>query len=98
MSHSISTLLTRNLHDVFGENDTARRRAAVDGKRAGKKFKTIDKKALKACQSYAWPGNVRELQNVIERAVILGDGETFAIDVSTPVENSPLYRSKIPQP
>jgi len=50
------------------------------GKRAGKKFKTIDKKSLKAFQTYAWPGNVRELQNVIERAVILSEGETFAMD------------------
>jgi len=30
MSHSIATLLTRNLHDVFGENDAERRRAAVE--------------------------------------------------------------------
>src|SRR5690348_6573739 len=30
MSYSISTLLTRNLHDVFGENDAARRRVAID--------------------------------------------------------------------
>ena len=30
MSHSISTLLVRNLRDVFGENDPARRRAAID--------------------------------------------------------------------
>src|SRR3989441_6905772 len=30
MSYSISTLLPRNLHDVFGENDPARRRAAID--------------------------------------------------------------------
>lgn len=30
MSHSISTLLTRNLHDVFRENDPTRRRAAID--------------------------------------------------------------------
>jgi hypothetical protein len=30
MSHSISNLLTRNLQDVFGENDSARRRAAID--------------------------------------------------------------------
>jgi hypothetical protein len=30
VSHSISTLLTRNLSDVFGENDPARRRAAID--------------------------------------------------------------------
>src|SRR5258708_38546117 len=30
MSYSTSTLLTRNLPDVFGENDPARRRAAID--------------------------------------------------------------------
>ena len=30
MSFGISTLLTRNLHDVFGENDPARRRAAIN--------------------------------------------------------------------
>jgi formate hydrogenlyase transcriptional activator len=50
------------------------------GKRAGKKFRTIDKKSLKLFQAYGWPGNVRELQNVIERAVILSEGETFAVD------------------
>ena len=30
MANSISTLLLRNLHDVFGENDPIRRRAAVE--------------------------------------------------------------------
>jgi len=30
MPFSTSTLLTRNLQDVFGENDAARRRAAID--------------------------------------------------------------------
>jgi len=30
MSYSISTLLIRNLRDVFGENDPARRRTAID--------------------------------------------------------------------
>ena len=30
MAFSISTLLTRNLHDVFGEMDPVRRRAAID--------------------------------------------------------------------
>jgi len=30
MAPTISTLLLRNLHDVFGENDPVRRRAAVD--------------------------------------------------------------------
>lgn len=30
MSHSIDTLLTRNLQEVFGEGDPARRRAAIE--------------------------------------------------------------------
>jgi formate hydrogenlyase transcriptional activator len=50
------------------------------GKRAGKKFRTIDKKFLKVFQAYGWPGNVRELQNIIERAVILSDDDTLAVD------------------
>jgi DNA-binding NtrC family response regulator len=31
-------------------------------------------------QSYDWPGNIRELQNVIERAVIIADSDTLAIE------------------
>ena len=50
------------------------------GKRVGKKFRTIDKKFLRVVQAYGWPGNVRELQNIIERAVILSDGDTLAVD------------------
>jgi hypothetical protein len=30
MPYSISSLLIRNLHDVFGENDPSRRRAAIE--------------------------------------------------------------------
>jgi len=30
MSYTVSTLLLRNLHDVFGEIDPVRRRAAID--------------------------------------------------------------------
>jgi len=50
------------------------------GKRAGKTFRTIDKKSLKVLQAYGWPGNVRELQNVIERAVILSDRDMLFVD------------------
>jgi formate hydrogenlyase transcriptional activator len=50
------------------------------GKKAGKKFRTIDKKSLGLLQAYDWPGNIRELQNVIERAVILNEGDTFSVD------------------
>jgi formate hydrogenlyase transcriptional activator len=49
-------------------------------KRAGKKISHIKKKTLDLFQAYDWPGNIRELQNVIERAVILCDGETFSVD------------------
>src|SRR2546422_700961 len=54
---------------------------------AGKKIRNINKGTLDLFQNYDWPGNVRELQNVIERAVILSDGETFIVDETwlTPV-------------
>src|SRR6266481_7100121 len=47
---------------------------------AGKKIRNITRKTLDVFQAYDWPGNIRELQNVIERAVILSDGETFSVD------------------
>jgi PAS domain S-box-containing protein len=50
------------------------------GKKAGKKLRNIDRKTLNLFQGYDWPGNVRELQNVIERAVVLCDGDTFSVD------------------
>jgi PAS domain S-box-containing protein len=49
-------------------------------KRLGKRITKISKKTLGVLQAYHWPGNIRELQNVIERAVILADGETFVVD------------------
>lgn len=49
-------------------------------KKSGKKFRTIDRRTLRALQEYNWPGNIRELQNVVERAVILSDGDVFSVD------------------
>jgi formate hydrogenlyase transcriptional activator len=46
----------------------------------GRKINKIDKRTLALLQAYNWPGNIRELQNVIERAVILCDGETLSIE------------------
>ncbi|HXZ81709.1 MAG TPA: sigma 54-interacting transcriptional regulator [Terriglobales bacterium] len=50
------------------------------GKKTGKKFRTIDKRTIELFEAYPWPGNVRELQNVIERAVILSEGDIFCVD------------------
>lgn len=51
-------------------------------KKAGKKISKISKRTLDLFQTYGWPGNIRELQNVVERAVILSDGDTFVVDES----------------
>jgi formate hydrogenlyase transcriptional activator len=58
-------------------------------KKAGKKFRDVTSKTLALFQSYHWPGNIRELQNVIERAVVLCDGETFSIDETWLKRESP---------
>ena len=65
------------------------------GKKAGKKFRTIDKKSLRLLQAYDWPGNIRELQNVIERAVILREGETFSVDETWLKRELPVGRSRM---
>ena len=51
-------------------------------RQVGKNIRNIAKQTLQSLQTYDWPGNVRELQNVIERAVVLSEGETFAMDES----------------
>src|ERR1700730_7043119 len=61
------------------------------GKKAGKKFRTIDRKTLKLFQTYGWPGNVRELQNVIERAVILSEGDIFCVDETWLKRQAPQF-------
>jgi DNA-binding NtrC family response regulator/pSer/pThr/pTyr-binding forkhead associated (FHA) protein len=39
----------------------------------------IDGVALALMKRYAWPGNVRELRNVVDRAVIVADGDTVTV-------------------
>ena len=49
-------------------------------KKAGKKINHISLHTLAMCKAYDWPGNIRELQNVVERGVILSEGDTFSVD------------------
>ncbi|HXM12986.1 MAG TPA: sigma 54-interacting transcriptional regulator, partial [Terriglobales bacterium] len=51
-------------------------------RKAGKSFRTVNKKSLDLLQAYPWPGNIRELQNVIERSVIVCESENFSVDES----------------
>jgi DNA-binding NtrC family response regulator len=43
----------------------------------GRRPMTLSAEVQKALLDYAWPGNVRELQNAIERAVVVGTGDTI---------------------
>jgi formate hydrogenlyase transcriptional activator len=63
-------------------------------KKAGKKFRTIDKKSLRLLQAYDWPESIRERQNVIECAVILCQGETFSVDETWLRRELPVARSR----
>lgn len=50
----------------------------------GKKVRRIDTAALELLRQYDWPGNVRELRNVIERSVLLADGDVITADALPP--------------
>jgi len=43
-----------------------------------KSIQKFDSKAEQMLSAYTWPGNVRELQHVIERAVIMADGQQIS--------------------
>lgn len=40
---------------------------------------TIDPAALKRLETYPFPGNIRELENMIERAIVIGNGKKIMI-------------------
>jgi two-component system response regulator AtoC len=52
----------------------ARFRAAL-----GKAVRTVADEALERLVAHPWPGNVRELENVMERAVILAQGDRISL-------------------
>jgi PAS domain S-box-containing protein len=49
-------------------------------RKAGKEIRKVSGKAIELFRSYNWPGNIRELQNVIERAIVLSNDDTFRVD------------------
>jgi transcriptional regulator with PAS, ATPase and Fis domain len=44
-----------------------------------KRVRGVEPNAMEALKSYGWPGNVRELRNVVERAMLLADGQTLTL-------------------
>ena len=52
------------------------------------RVRKISARALTQLRAYSWPGNVRELKNVVERAIVMGDGQTiWPEDLPKPVRD-----------
>ena len=49
-------------------------------RRQNKKITRLSQRTMNQLQTYHWPGNVRELENLVERAVILCEGDILSID------------------
>lgn len=60
--------------------DLARHFLQCIGRRTGKTIGKINPASLALLQEYDWPGNVRELENIIERALIVAEGDPLEID------------------
>jgi two-component system response regulator AtoC len=52
----------------------------VYNRKLGLQIKGVSQGAMERFLQYPWPGNVRELENIIERAMILAEGDTIAIE------------------
>jgi formate hydrogenlyase transcriptional activator len=50
-------------------------------KRMGKKIPIVPSRVMEELRHYPWPGNVRELRNVIERTVIITEGERLKLQL-----------------
>jgi formate hydrogenlyase transcriptional activator len=50
--------------------------------RMDRHVETIPKETMKALTEWSWPGNVRELENLMERSVILSDGDALRVPLS----------------
>ncbi len=50
--------------------------------RMNKDITRVDRRTMEALMQYDWPGNVRELENIIERSLIISQGDTLMIDPS----------------
>ena len=64
----------------------------------GTSVKSVDPAAMRMLVEYQWPGNVRELENLIERAVVLCDGDTIGPDLLTDkvAQTSPRRPALVP--
>jgi transcriptional regulator with GAF, ATPase, and Fis domain len=58
------------------------------GRTMKKPIEAISRSTLDSLQQYPWPGNIRELRNVIERAMIVSQGDVLHAEVPQPGKTS----------
>jgi formate hydrogenlyase transcriptional activator len=58
-------------------------------KRMGRNIETVPKDTINALAEWPWPGNVRELENLMERSVILSEGNALQVPMSELKRESP---------
>jgi transcriptional regulator with GAF, ATPase, and Fis domain len=63
-----------------------------------KKIKSISVEAMNMLTGHSWPGNVRQLENVIERAVVMAEGDTITTEHLPFVVRSDIAQSDTPTP
>lgn len=69
----------------------------------GRSVPRLDHRVIELLELYAWPGNVRELENIMERAVVLCEGNNISVDLlpediidAPPHQPAPLTGGNLP--
>jgi transcriptional regulator with GAF, ATPase, and Fis domain len=83
--------------------DLARHFLAQASARCGRRVSGISAGAERYLLAYDWPGNVRELENIMERAVVLGESDQVqledlsdsGLEVAAPEELAGAYQSSV---
>ncbi|HXH83110.1 MAG TPA: sigma-54 dependent transcriptional regulator [Candidatus Tectomicrobia bacterium] len=61
----------------------------------GREIQGVSPDAMAALERYHWPGNIRELENVVERAIVLGNGPVLDLDALPPSIREPQDHNEL---
>jgi DNA-binding NtrC family response regulator len=68
------------LRDRVDDTILAAHFAAKSTNRYGHAMAELTPKLIDVLQEYEWPGNVRELENLMERLVVLSNGDSLGLE------------------
>lgn len=59
-------------------------------------YQMLSDEVIDSLLHYDWPGNVRELRNIIEKSLILSDGQPITVDLFPKYLREPIRKMKTP--